>query len=186
MQNKNLKIITGANLRFSGSVGYSSFQIGCVIVEYCLFNTTTLIRNPINIRFGIILTQFYINFSRQEHQIDVLYVTFKTWDSQVSAYTPFHLSFTAPSRQTKKIINSISSWMICPTWKVNFQSKWSSSYETVFYALFVLYSFLTNSEAIKNSDFAKITWNTCFISNIAIKVKAIILILLLLWFPELF
>ena len=24
------------------------------------------------IRFGIILTQFYVNFSRQEHQIDVL------------------------------------------------------------------------------------------------------------------
>ena len=34
------------------------------------------------IRFGIILTQFYINFSRQ--------------DSQVSAYTPFHFSFTVP------------------------------------------------------------------------------------------
>ena len=48
------------------------------------------------IRFGIIFTQFYINFSRQEHQIDVLYVSFKTWDSQVSAYTPFHFSFTVP------------------------------------------------------------------------------------------
>ena len=48
------------------------------------------------IRFGIILTQFYINFSRQEHQIDVIQVSFKTWDSQVSAYTPFHFSFTVP------------------------------------------------------------------------------------------
>ena len=48
------------------------------------------------IRFGIILTQFCINFSRQEHQIDVLYVSFKTWDSKVSAYTPFHFSFTVP------------------------------------------------------------------------------------------
>ena len=38
-----------------------------------------------------ILTQFYTNFSRQEHQIDVLYVSFNFWDSQVSAYTP--LSF---------------------------------------------------------------------------------------------
>ena len=41
-------------------------------------------------------SQFYINFSRQEHQIDFLYVSFKTWDSQVSAYTPFHFSFTVP------------------------------------------------------------------------------------------
>ena len=28
--------------------------------------------------FVIILTQFYVNFSRQEHQIDVLYVSFKS------------------------------------------------------------------------------------------------------------
>ena len=26
-------------------------------------------------RFGVILTQFYVNFSRQEHQIDVLYAS---------------------------------------------------------------------------------------------------------------
>ena len=44
----------------------------------------------------IILTQFYINFSRQEHRIDVLYVSFKTWDSQGLAYTPFHFSSTVP------------------------------------------------------------------------------------------
>ena len=60
-------------MRFSGSCG-----IGCVFVEYELFNATTLIQNLIYIRFGIILTQFYLNFSRQEHQIDVLYVSFKT------------------------------------------------------------------------------------------------------------
>ena len=30
------------------------------------------------ISFGIILTHFYIKISRQEHQIDVLYVSFKT------------------------------------------------------------------------------------------------------------
>ena len=46
--------------------------------------------------FCIILTQFYINFSRQEHQIDVLYVSFNVWVSQVSSYTPFHFSFTVP------------------------------------------------------------------------------------------
>ena len=77
-------------------MGYSSFQIGYVIFEYGLFNTTTFIQNLIYIRFGIILTEFYINFSTQEHQLDVLYVLFKTWDSQVSAYTPFHFSFTVP------------------------------------------------------------------------------------------
>ena len=37
-----------------------------------------------------IKTQFYINFSRQELQIDVLYVSFNAWDSQVSS---FHFSF---------------------------------------------------------------------------------------------
>jgi len=50
-------------------VRYSRFQIGCVIDEYDLFNTTTFIQNA---RIGIILTQFYVNFSRQEHKIDVL------------------------------------------------------------------------------------------------------------------
>ena len=46
--------------------------------------------------FCINLTQFYINFSRQEHQIEVLYVSFNAWDSQVSSYTPFNFSFTVP------------------------------------------------------------------------------------------
>ena len=54
----------------------SKTEIGCIIVEYDLFNTTTFIQNLAYARFGIILTQFYINFSRQEHKIDVL--SFKT------------------------------------------------------------------------------------------------------------
>ena len=34
---------------------------------------------------------FYINFSRQEYQINVLYVSFNAWDSQVFLYsTPFN------------------------------------------------------------------------------------------------
>ena len=37
----------------------------------------------IYVRFGIILTQLYVNYSRQEHQIDDL--SFNSWDSQVSA-----------------------------------------------------------------------------------------------------
>ena len=46
--------------------------VGCVIVEYDLFNTTTFTQNLAYARFGIILTQFYVNFSRREHKIDVL------------------------------------------------------------------------------------------------------------------
>ena len=44
-------------------VVYSSFQIGCIFVEYDPFNTT-LIQNLIYIRFGMILTQFYIRGPR--------------------------------------------------------------------------------------------------------------------------
>ena len=39
-------------------MGYNRFQIGCVIVEYDLFNTATFIQNLAYVRFGIILTQF--------------------------------------------------------------------------------------------------------------------------------
>ena len=67
------------------SVGYNRFQIGCVFVEYDLLNTTTFTQNFIYIDFRIIFTQFYINFSRQEHEIDVSFVSFKAWDSQVSS-----------------------------------------------------------------------------------------------------
>ena len=77
-------------------MGYSHLYIGCVFVEYDPFNTANLIQHLKYIRFGIILTQFYINFSRQEDQIDVLYVSFNARDSQVSSYTPFHFSFTVP------------------------------------------------------------------------------------------
>ena len=42
------------------------------------------------------MTQFYINFSRQKHQIDVSNVSFIAWDSQVSFVTPFHFSFKVP------------------------------------------------------------------------------------------
>ena len=51
---------------------------------------------------NLVYTQIYINFSRQEHQIDVLHVSFKIWDSQVSAYSPFHFSFTVPLRVDKE------------------------------------------------------------------------------------
>ena len=53
-------------------------------------------QNLTNIRFGIILKSFNINFSGQEHQIDYLYVSINSWNSQVSSNTPFHISFTVP------------------------------------------------------------------------------------------
>ena len=43
-------------------MGYSSFQIGLVIVEYGPFNTTTLIQNLIYIRFGIIFDTVLYQF----------------------------------------------------------------------------------------------------------------------------
>ena len=58
MQNK--KIIKGANLRFLGSCGIYSYL---KLVAYLLNKNK-------------ILAQLYINFSRQERQIDVLYVSF--------------------------------------------------------------------------------------------------------------
>ena len=84
---------------FQAPLGYPCFQIGCVFVKYYLFNTTTFMQNCIYMNFRKNLTQFYINFSRQEHQIDVLYVSFNAWDSQVSFFTPFHFSFTFPLKR---------------------------------------------------------------------------------------
>ena len=36
--------------------------------------------------FGMILTQFFLNFSRQEHQIELFYVSTNFRDSQVTLY----------------------------------------------------------------------------------------------------
>ena len=69
---------------------YSRFQIGCVIVEYDLFNATTFIQNLTDVLFGIILTQFYVNFSKQEHKINVLYVSFNL---RFSGFSLYPLSF---------------------------------------------------------------------------------------------
>ena len=52
---------------------YSCFQIGCVIIEYVLLRAKTFIQNLTYVRFGIILTQVYVNFSRQEHQMSYRY-----------------------------------------------------------------------------------------------------------------
>ena len=74
-------------------MGYSSFQIGCVFVEYGLFNTTNLLLNLIFIRFGIILTQFYLNFARQDRSL--IYIVQFLRFSGFSLY-PLNFSFTVP------------------------------------------------------------------------------------------
>ena len=76
-------------------MGYNRFQTGWVYVEYDLLKPT-FIHNCIYVNFRIIWTQFYINFSRQKQYIDVLYVSFNAWGSQVSSYNPFQFSCTVP------------------------------------------------------------------------------------------
>ena len=63
----------------------------------------------INLNFGIVLTQFYINLSRQKHQIDILYVSFNVWDPQFPSYTLFHFSFTVPLSATNDFPEKLAS-----------------------------------------------------------------------------
>ena len=56
-------------------MGYRRFQIGCVFAEYDPFKPTIFIQHFIYIDFRINLTHFYINFSRQEHQIELSWVS---------------------------------------------------------------------------------------------------------------
>ena len=46
--------------------------------------------------FRINLKQFYTNFSRHEHQIELSWVAIKSLSDYLSPYTPFHFSFTVP------------------------------------------------------------------------------------------
>ena len=50
---------------------YLRFQLGCEFAEYDLFKPTISIQNCIYMNFRINLIQFDINFSRQEHQIEL-------------------------------------------------------------------------------------------------------------------
>ena len=53
-------IIAGATLSSQASLGYFRSQIGFVFAEYDLSQPTIFIQNYIYIKFGIILTEFYI------------------------------------------------------------------------------------------------------------------------------
>ena len=63
------------------------------IYKYDLFNTTILIQNLVNICFCIFMTQFYINFLRQEHQIDVLMSYMYPLTPKILRFHPISLSF---------------------------------------------------------------------------------------------
>ena len=57
-------------------MGYRQFKIGCVFAKYDLFKPLIfykILQTYMNFRKN--LTQFYINFSRQEHQIELLWVS---------------------------------------------------------------------------------------------------------------
>ena len=71
LRNSNSKKELKGILVSPAPLKYPCFQIGCVFVKYDLFNTANPIQNLTYIRFGIILKQFYINSSRQEHQIEL-------------------------------------------------------------------------------------------------------------------
>ena len=91
-------IITGSEQTWDSqvSVGY----IRLVLYLWNLICLITFIQICIYMNFRINLTQFYINFSRQKHQIDILYVSFNAWDPQFPSYTLFHFSFTVPLSAT--------------------------------------------------------------------------------------
>ena len=89
----------------------SRFQIGCVIVEYDLFNTTTFIQNLGYARFGIILTQFYVNFSRQGHKVkeNRIYIRGEFRESLgMQFFSPFQ-----PEREFKVYKSCKCSQIIC-------------------------------------------------------------------------
>ena len=102
LSNSNNIITAVANLSFLGSSGISSFSDRLCICWIWSALYLLFYKKIICLEFRTNLT-FYINFSRQEHQIDVLYVLFNTWDFQDLLYTPFHFSFTVPLMQKKKI-----------------------------------------------------------------------------------
>ena len=66
------------NLKYFGTSALDdpNFHICSLFVEYDLFKTLIQIAHEIYIymSFGITLTQFYINFLRQKHQIELILV----------------------------------------------------------------------------------------------------------------
>ena len=95
-------------------------------------------------------------FSRQEHQIDVLYVSINSWENQVSAYTPFHFSFTVPySKNKNKKINENLLFLL------KYQQSWNLwSYHTLFFPLIRIFRQRSVKEKIGKK---------CFLDQIVIE-----------------
>ena len=75
-------------------VVYLCFHGGCIFAEYDLFKSTISIQNCIYMNFRINLTQFSCISISRDSNIDI---TFMGHDQDwLSAYTPFHFSFTVP------------------------------------------------------------------------------------------
>ena len=97
-------------------MGYRRFKIGCVFAKYDLFKPTIFIQHSINVHFCINLTQFYINFLRPEHQVE-LYGSRST--PKMLRFQPipsfsFMLSIVSlMSIDLQHFSNIYSSWNIC-------------------------------------------------------------------------
>ena len=76
MKNYEIQIIIGANLSYLDSSGISS--IFRLVAEYDLFKPKNFIQNLIDADFCKNLAQFFFNFSRQEHHIELARVWIKS------------------------------------------------------------------------------------------------------------
>jgi len=73
--------------------------------------------------FHINVTQFYINFSRKEHLIELSLITIKNLRDLLSSYTPFKFSFIVPLSNIK-ILFGIEHILKTDAYSFNF--TWSS------------------------------------------------------------
>ena len=86
---------------------YRLFQICCVIAEYDLIKTKIFIQHFIYMNFRTNLTQFYINFSRQEHQIESTLNYGSRSTSKMLWFQPIPLLFFLYSPFNKGVLQKI-------------------------------------------------------------------------------
>ena len=101
MKKDQIQIIIGANLSTLASLGYHRFQIGCVFAEYVLFKSYYVNTKFSTYQFMYKFDTVFMKFLRQEHLIELARVSIKSFVPQVSAYTPFHFSFTVSFKSVK-------------------------------------------------------------------------------------
>ena len=96
MQNKNWIIITGSNLRFSGCCETKSFSDW---LRNCWIRLLTYVL------FGVILTKFYVNFSRGNIRC-LIGIVLNLKFSGFILY-PFHFSITVPLKYFHRISQNL-------------------------------------------------------------------------------